>query len=212
VSARDSGKTPLEAVLGEIVVTAEKLSWLIKEGEGALKPSQRGAGVMVSTSCISKVGHGIEIIPVGVLLPSALSQVGPLTISDPISSFIRVAHQGGAGSTQAQPAQRWHHGVIYFESDPAGVSSPPALLSHVGPVTISDGMILNEGQAAQQPCQHGAGVLVSSIQHATITKCVFVTSQITLSSSQWMFWCLLHCCNSNCWNGSMWVRSPSEMV
>jgi hypothetical protein len=35
-------------VLGEIVVTAEKLPWLSKEGETALKPSQRGAGVMVS--------------------------------------------------------------------------------------------------------------------------------------------------------------------
>jgi hypothetical protein len=37
----------LEAVLGEIIVTAEKLQWLIKEGEAALKPSKRGAGVMV---------------------------------------------------------------------------------------------------------------------------------------------------------------------
>lgn len=47
VSARDSGKTPLEAVLGEIIVTAEKLTWLIREGEAVLKPSRRGAGVMV---------------------------------------------------------------------------------------------------------------------------------------------------------------------
>jgi hypothetical protein len=39
-------------VLGEIVVTAEKLSWLIKEGEAALKPSQRGAGVMVSAALL----------------------------------------------------------------------------------------------------------------------------------------------------------------
>jgi hypothetical protein len=47
VSARDSGKTPLEAVMGEIIVTAEKLRWLINEGEHVLKPQQRGAGVMV---------------------------------------------------------------------------------------------------------------------------------------------------------------------
>jgi hypothetical protein len=40
-------------VLGEIVVTAEKLSWLIKEGEAALKPSQRGAGVMVGGSFVN---------------------------------------------------------------------------------------------------------------------------------------------------------------
>lgn len=47
MSARDSGKTPLEAVLGEIVVTAEKLTWLLKEGQAALQPSRRRAGVMV---------------------------------------------------------------------------------------------------------------------------------------------------------------------
>eukprot|EP00882_Tetradesmus_deserticola_P031629 GHRQ01035776.1.p2 GENE.GHRQ01035776.1~~GHRQ01035776.1.p2 ORF type:complete len:179 (+),score=67.65 GHRQ01035776.1:181-717(+) len=51
VSARDSGKTPLEAVLGEVIVTAEKLSWLLKEGEAALQPSRRGAGVMVRRCC-----------------------------------------------------------------------------------------------------------------------------------------------------------------
>jgi hypothetical protein len=34
-------------VLGEIVVTSEKLSWLIKAGEAADKPSQIGAGGMV---------------------------------------------------------------------------------------------------------------------------------------------------------------------
>jgi hypothetical protein len=47
VSARDSGKTPLEAVLGEVVVTAEKLQWLLSNGERVLAPSKRGAGVMV---------------------------------------------------------------------------------------------------------------------------------------------------------------------
>lgn len=47
MSSRDSGKTPLEAVLGEIIVTAEKLRWLIAEGEEALKPERRSAGVMV---------------------------------------------------------------------------------------------------------------------------------------------------------------------
>jgi hypothetical protein len=48
VSSRDSGKTPLEAVLWEIVVTAEKLSWLIANGERVLAPCKRGAGTMVS--------------------------------------------------------------------------------------------------------------------------------------------------------------------
>ena len=47
VSARDSGKTQLEAALGEIIVTAEKLRWLAGEGEAALRPERRSAGVMV---------------------------------------------------------------------------------------------------------------------------------------------------------------------
>jgi len=51
VSARDSGKTPLEAVLGEIVVTAEKLTWLLNNGEKVLQPCKRGAGVMVRAGC-----------------------------------------------------------------------------------------------------------------------------------------------------------------
>jgi hypothetical protein len=43
-------------VLGEIVVTAEKLRWLIAEGEDALKPQRRSAGVMVSRGF--RVGNG----------------------------------------------------------------------------------------------------------------------------------------------------------
>jgi hypothetical protein len=57
VSARDSGKTPLEAVLGEVVVTAEKLNWLIKNGEQVSKPCKRGAGVMVRERTWGGGGH-----------------------------------------------------------------------------------------------------------------------------------------------------------
>jgi hypothetical protein len=35
--------------MGEIIVTAEKLRWLVAEGEAVLKPQQRSAGVMVSS-------------------------------------------------------------------------------------------------------------------------------------------------------------------
>lgn len=62
VSSRDSGKTPLEAVLGEIVVTAEKLNWLIKNGEEVLKPCKRGAGVMAFYKSAR-----VEWVPVGVV-------------------------------------------------------------------------------------------------------------------------------------------------
>lgn len=41
VACRDSGKTKLDALMGEIMVTLEKLNWIIANGEKALKPSQR---------------------------------------------------------------------------------------------------------------------------------------------------------------------------
>lgn len=41
VACRDSGKTMLDASLGEILVTLEKINWIVKHGENALKPSKR---------------------------------------------------------------------------------------------------------------------------------------------------------------------------
>lgn len=41
VACRDSGKTILDALMGEIFVTLEKLNWIIANGERALRPSQR---------------------------------------------------------------------------------------------------------------------------------------------------------------------------
>lgn len=41
VSCRDSGKTMLDASMGEILVTLEKIQWIIKYGESILKPSKR---------------------------------------------------------------------------------------------------------------------------------------------------------------------------
>ena len=37
----DSGKTKIDASLGEILVTVEKLKWTIQHGEQALKPERR---------------------------------------------------------------------------------------------------------------------------------------------------------------------------
>lgn len=38
VACRDSGKTRVDAMLGEILVTLEKIRWVIAEGEQHLKP------------------------------------------------------------------------------------------------------------------------------------------------------------------------------
>jgi acyl-CoA reductase-like NAD-dependent aldehyde dehydrogenase len=41
VACLDSGKTMVDAALGEILVTVEKLRWTIKHGEASLKPERR---------------------------------------------------------------------------------------------------------------------------------------------------------------------------
>lgn len=43
----DSGKTRVDAVLGEILVTTEKLMWTIKHGEKALKPERRPTNLLM---------------------------------------------------------------------------------------------------------------------------------------------------------------------
>ncbi|KAI0542747.1 Aldehyde/histidinol dehydrogenase [Xylaria digitata] len=48
VSSLDSGKTMIDAQLGEIMVTAEKLQWTIKHGEKALRPSKRPTNLLLS--------------------------------------------------------------------------------------------------------------------------------------------------------------------
>ncbi|KAJ1959805.1 Meiotic Sister-Chromatid recombination aldehyde dehydrogenase [Dispira parvispora] len=61
VSARDTGKTFLDAHLGEILTTCEKLTWTIRYGAQALRPSHRETSWMLSYK------HAIvEYCPVGV--------------------------------------------------------------------------------------------------------------------------------------------------
>jgi acyl-CoA reductase-like NAD-dependent aldehyde dehydrogenase len=48
VACLDSGKTMIDATLGEILVTVEKLRWTILHGEEALKPSRRPTNLLMS--------------------------------------------------------------------------------------------------------------------------------------------------------------------
>ncbi|KAH7316441.1 Aldehyde/histidinol dehydrogenase [Stachybotrys elegans] len=48
VAGLDSGKTMVDAQLGEILVTVEKLQWTLKHGEAALKPSRRPTNLLMS--------------------------------------------------------------------------------------------------------------------------------------------------------------------
>ncbi|KAF4124649.1 Acyl-CoA reductase or other NAD-dependent aldehyde dehydrogenase [Geosmithia morbida] len=48
VASADSGKTMVDAQLGEILVTAEKLQWTLAHGEAALRPSRRPTNLLMS--------------------------------------------------------------------------------------------------------------------------------------------------------------------
>ncbi|XP_062174635.1 aldehyde dehydrogenase 22A1 [Alnus glutinosa] len=62
VSSRDTGKTMVDASLGEIMTTCEKITWLLSEGERWLKPEYRSSG----RSMIHKKSK-VEFHPLGVI-------------------------------------------------------------------------------------------------------------------------------------------------
>ncbi|KAH8662011.1 Aldehyde/histidinol dehydrogenase [Xylariales sp. PMI_506] len=62
VSSLDSGKTMLDAQLGEILVTTEKLQWTIKHGEKALQPERRPTNMLM---CYKK--NTVVYEPLGVV-------------------------------------------------------------------------------------------------------------------------------------------------
>lgn len=64
VACRDSGKTMVDASMGEILVTLEKLNWIIKHGEDALKPSKRPGP---SNLLMSYKGAEVRYEPLGVI-------------------------------------------------------------------------------------------------------------------------------------------------
>ncbi|XP_064976619.1 aldehyde dehydrogenase 22A1-like isoform X3 [Musa acuminata AAA Group] len=62
VSSRDTGKTMVDASLGEIMTTCEKITWLLAEGERWLKPEYRSSG----HSMLHKRAK-VEFYPLGVI-------------------------------------------------------------------------------------------------------------------------------------------------
>ncbi|KAK6930273.1 Aldehyde dehydrogenase domain [Dillenia turbinata] len=62
ISSRDTGKTMVDASLGEIMTTCEKITWLLAEGERWLKPEYRCSG----RSMLHKKSK-VEFHPLGVI-------------------------------------------------------------------------------------------------------------------------------------------------
>ncbi|KAK6908563.1 meiotic Sister-Chromatid recombination aldehyde dehydrogenase [Kwoniella mangroviensis CBS 8886] len=63
VACRDTGKTEVDAVFGEILTTLSKLDWLIKHGEKTITPSARPGNLLLAHK-ISKVHYS----PLGTVL------------------------------------------------------------------------------------------------------------------------------------------------
>lgn len=62
VACRESGKTMIDAMVGELTVTLEKLRWTVAYGEGCLLPEYRDSGLMN----MHKTSR-VEWVPVGVV-------------------------------------------------------------------------------------------------------------------------------------------------
>jgi acyl-CoA reductase-like NAD-dependent aldehyde dehydrogenase len=62
VACLDSGKTMIDATIGEILVTLEKLNWTILHGEKALKPSTRPTSLLMSYK-----KNRVEYEPMGIV-------------------------------------------------------------------------------------------------------------------------------------------------
>lgn len=62
VAVRDSGKTLLDAIIGEVLVTCEKLAWLASSGEQYLVPEARDTGRMMMMKKVR-----VEYVPLGVI-------------------------------------------------------------------------------------------------------------------------------------------------
>lgn len=83
ISRLDSGKTLLEACMGEIIPTLEKLRWLISEGEEALKPSRRTVGPMTCHKFAQ-----VEYSPIGVIAAIAPWNYPVHNILNPVSAAL----------------------------------------------------------------------------------------------------------------------------
>lgn len=62
LSMLDTGKTALDAALGEVLPTVEKIRWLLREGEAALRPERRSTGPMSAHRTAT-----VEFAPLGVI-------------------------------------------------------------------------------------------------------------------------------------------------
>ncbi|BDA44107.1 betaine aldehyde dehydrogenase, chloroplastic [Coccomyxa sp. Obi] len=67
VASIDSGKPMVDAAFGEVMVTCEKIAWLIREGEKYLKPERRSSGAMMFYKAARVEYHPVGVV--GAIVP-----------------------------------------------------------------------------------------------------------------------------------------------
>lgn len=67
VACRESGKTQVDALFGEVLVTCEKLKWTIANGEKYLRPEKREPGTLMMMKTVRVEYHPLGVI--GAIVP-----------------------------------------------------------------------------------------------------------------------------------------------
>ncbi|CDF35134.1 Aldehyde dehydrogenase [Chondrus crispus] len=104
ISRRDSGKTLLDASLGEIIPTMEKLRWVIAEGENALVPDRRTVGPMT----IHKKAT-VEYMPLGVIAAIAPWNYPLHNLMNPV-----IASLFAGNAVVVKPSEHTSWSSLYF--------------------------------------------------------------------------------------------------
>ncbi|CAM0145057.1 unnamed protein product [Urochloa decumbens] len=124
VSSRDTGKTMVDASLGEIMTTCEKITWLLDEGEKWLKPEYRSTG----RSMLHKRAK-VEFYPLGVI-GAIVSWNYPF--HNVFNPMLAAVFSGNAAVIKVSEHATWS-GCFYFRIIQAALSAvgAPENLVHI---------------------------------------------------------------------------------
>ncbi|CAD6216562.1 unnamed protein product [Miscanthus lutarioriparius] len=124
VSSRDTGKTMVDASLGEIMTTCEKITWLLDEGEKWLKPEYRSTG----RSMLHKRAK-VEFYPLGVI-GAIVSWNYPF--HNVFNPMLAAVFSGNAAVIKVSEYASWS-GCFYFRIIQAALSAvgAPENLVHI---------------------------------------------------------------------------------
>jgi hypothetical protein len=115
VACRDTGKTRVDAVFGEILTTLAKIDWLVKNGEKVLKPERRALSLLLAHKISEVSSHERELTPGPLRAPRHRPRVRVVELFVPQRAL---AHSGRAHGRrrhrrQVLRAGRLELGLVY---------------------------------------------------------------------------------------------------